>query len=136
MGLSCVDVTRITAEYLVRRCRELGFIPLVSRTPPLDVSFPAQPSASAVYVKLFGHYNYLVNTIHAKWGVLDPENLHTLGKLSAENLSLTVPDTQLLLLSFAEELSIPLSHKTLVQLSSTVATLSEIRSYFSINPCD
>lgn len=82
--------------FLIKRCEELGYIPLITKTPPPNKLFPVEPSPDAIYIKLFGHFNSTINTIHARFGVLDPKNLTTLGYFDDRNLSLTEMDKLLL----------------------------------------
>jgi hypothetical protein len=84
------------SEYLVRRCRDLGYLPLVTKELPPNRVFATKPSEDAVFIKLFGHFNYSLNTVHGKFGVLDPRNLRELGELDDRNLALTMSERILL----------------------------------------
>ena len=107
--------------FLVGRCQELGYVPLITKIQPPEVVFSGNPSSEAVYVKLFGHYNYRINTVHAKFGVLDPMNLKTLGSLGEDNLCLTDMDKLLLITSLFSAKTNPLQ-----QISKEVLTLEDI----------
>lgn len=97
-------VAQTTVRFLVERCRELGFIPLVTAIPPHNRYFPRIPreSESAVYVKLFGHNTEGVNAVQVRWGVVDSAQLTEVSVLE-DNLTLTEEDRVLLVLQTAKE---------------------------------
>jgi hypothetical protein len=121
------SMLKIVGVFLVERCKELGYIPIITKTPPFFQSFPANPSKDAVFIKLFGHFNYQINTVHSKFGVLDPKNLSTLGHLCEKNLHLTEMDKYLLISSL-----FPDSSEPLLNLSKKVQTLQDIYEMWSI----
>ncbi|CAG9314478.1 unnamed protein product [Blepharisma stoltei] len=128
--LSIEELVRLTGTYICSRCTELGYIPQVSKTPPYNRVFLETPSHKAIYIKLFGHGNSLINTVHAKWGIIDPENLKTLGSLGDDNLCLTAMDKYLLLQQISNTIE-PLSHKEISQCSSSIHNLQEILDHFN-----
>lgn len=120
MGEKREFVKRV-AYFLVQRCEGLGYIPVVSRVLPVNRSFIMQPGPDAVFVKLFGHFGYNVNTVHGRFAVLDPDNLKELGSLGDDNLSLTETEKFLLI---ADLLNLPFND--LEKLSKDSTTLADI----------
>jgi hypothetical protein len=112
--------------YLVERCKELGYIPLITKTPPPNKIFPVHPSEEAVYIKLFGSFNYTINTVHGRFGVLDPKNMTELGSLEDDNLCLTGMDKYLLISSLVD-----LDHNSIHRVSRQSKTLQDIYNIWS-----
>ena len=112
--LTPAKLVQSTAWFLVERCRELGFIPLVTKTPPPDCRFDPFPGEHALFIKLFGRFDGIINTVHAKWGVLDETCLDTLGSLGPSNLCLTTSDIRLLILQLSQELKIPVNQQLIL----------------------
>lgn len=108
-------------HFLVDRCKDLGYVPLITKDVPINRCFSVQPSQDAVFVKLFGHFNTSINTVHCRFAVLDPENLENLGALDEENLCLGFAEKYLLVASLFE-----LSHKDLLQLANESNTLQDL----------
>ena len=114
--------------FLVDRCKELGYIPIITKTPPPHQIFNPDPSPEAVYIKLFGHFNYNINTVHARFAVLDPHNLQSLGSLDDNNLCLTQMDKYLLISSLLQQ-----DHSSSEKMSKNLKNLQEIYDIWSYN---
>ena len=113
--------------FLVERCKDLGYPPLITKTSPPNKIFRVTPSSEAVYIKLFGHFNYTINTVHARFGVLDPNNLTILGALDEENLTLTEMEKYLLTSSLLE-----LPSNSLKAISENAKTLQDLYDIWSV----
>jgi hypothetical protein len=113
------------AWFLIRRCEGLGYLPLVTKVRPDNRSFQVSPGPEAVFVKIFGHFNYQVNTVHARFAVLDPGNLRELGSFDDQNLCLTETEKVLL----ASEVLL-ISSEKLEQLCPTLKNLQDLYDLF------
>lgn len=91
------EFLKIVAEFLVKRCEGLGYLPMVTKTCPSNRSFVVGPGQDAVFVKVFGHFNYSLNTVHGRFAVLDPDNMKELGSFGDDNLCLTKTEKILLI---------------------------------------
>jgi len=120
-------IARTTVQFLVERCRELGFIPLVTATPPHNRYFPAIPreSPTVVYVKLFGHNTEGINSVQVRWGAVDSS---LLDKTSVEedNLTLTGEDRVLLVLETAKALQRQLPLREAAAIAGKLRTLADL----------
>ena len=90
------EFLKVVAEFLIKRCEGLGYLPMVTKTCPSNRSFGVQPGQNAVFVKVFGHFNHSLNTVHGRFAVLDPDHMKELGSLGDDNLCLTKTEKFLL----------------------------------------
>lgn len=122
-------LVKVVAEYLCERCRELGYIPQVTKLHPHNRVFPSTPSSSALFVKLFGNNNWSLNSVHCRWGVLDPQNLSELGSLDEENLTLTEMDKFLLIQKILERAGLKKTQTQILELAKQTRTLQEVKDF-------
>jgi hypothetical protein len=118
----------LIAAFLCERCRELGFIPLLTTVPPANRYFYGHDrnSPTALYVKLFGHNSDILNSTQARWGLIDTQDLNKFGSLGEDNLTLTQMDKYLLIVKFAEEFMIELPSANIMKLSYEIATIQQL----------
>ncbi len=120
-------IARTTVQFLVERCRELGFIPLVTSTPPHNRYFTAIPreSPTVMYVKLFGHNTEGINSVQVRWGAVD-SNLLDKTSVEEDNLTLTAEDRVLLVLETAKAAARQMQLKEATEIAAKLRTLGDL----------
>lgn len=119
---------RLVASFLCDRCRELGFIPLLTSVPPSNRYFYGhdRESSTALYIKLFGHNNDILNTVQARWGLIDTLDLDKFGSLEEDNLTLTQMDKYLLISTFSQEFNLNLLSSDILNLSHEIVSVQQL----------